>query len=58
MFKFTFAVVLTAATTALAGVLYLELPRAYDADMVYHPTDEWSDNRLGFEPALDNHLTI
>ncbi len=40
MFKLTFAVVITTATTALAGVLYLELPPSYDAEMVYHPTDE------------------
>ncbi|MGD8719782.1 MAG: hypothetical protein PVH29_13290 [Candidatus Zixiibacteriota bacterium] len=33
-------VVLLAASAAYGGVLYLELPPAYDAEMVEHPTDD------------------
>jgi hypothetical protein len=40
MRKLIWVAVLAAATAAYGGVLYLELPASYDAEMVYHPTGQ------------------
>jgi hypothetical protein len=61
MFKLIFGAVLAGAVAAYAGVLYLELPAGYDAEMVLNPTDEERAMLRGFVfdelAKLDNDYT-